>query len=211
MGGVRLRMRLGCVLVSSRNQLLQVCESRLLFLLLPLSLLSRPSPRQPSLIPLLFSRLSAFMKCRFVVDQFHAPGHSTCSLASALAEAMLHLPELNGLNGSAAERGNLGVARIRKTLSYMSEEHAILYTKVRLFLSFHSSFFSPFISLPRLFADTLLFPPILLLGLHRPSEPTLDSQEGGEGREVPIRRLRRSRRVGRIYLVPPFSLLSLES
>jgi len=65
------------------------------------------------------------MKCRFVVDQFHAPGHSTCSLASALAEAMLHLPELNGLNGSAAERGNSGVARIRKTLSYMNEEHSL--------------------------------------------------------------------------------------
>ena len=92
------------------------------------------------------------MKCRFVVDQFHAPGHSTCSLASALAEAMLHLPELNGRNGSAAERGNLGVARIRKTLSYMSED---MRFSTQRFVSFFPSLL-PSSSLSSLFLASSL-------------------------------------------------------
>lgn len=43
---------------------------------------------------------------------------------------MKYDPSLRVANGSAAECGNSGLARIRKTLSYMNEEHAILFTQV---------------------------------------------------------------------------------
>ena len=39
-------------------------------------------------------------------------------------------PNLQVINTSAAEVGNLGAAKIRKTVSYMTQRHAIQYTKV---------------------------------------------------------------------------------
>ena len=41
---------------------------------------------------------------------------------------MLTRASLKFVNSSAAECGNAGLSRIRKSVSYMSESHAILYT-----------------------------------------------------------------------------------
>ena len=41
---------------------------------------------------------------------------------------MLTNPTLQAVNSSAAECGNKGIKMIRKSLSYQTEEHAILFT-----------------------------------------------------------------------------------
>ena len=71
-----------------------------------------------------------FCNTRFLVDQFHASGHTKCSQASSLTYAMQFDPNLQVINTSAAEVGNSGAAKIRKSVSYMTQCHAIQYTKV---------------------------------------------------------------------------------
>lgn len=71
-----------------------------------------------------------FRDTRFVVDEFHAVGHTKCSSASSATHAMQYDPNLQAVNTSAAEVGNSGVGKIRKSVSYMTQTHAIEYTKV---------------------------------------------------------------------------------
>ena len=71
-----------------------------------------------------------FCNTRFLVNQFHASGHTKCSKASSSTYAMQFDPNLQVINTSAAEVGNSGAAKIRKSVSYMTQQHAIQYTKV---------------------------------------------------------------------------------
>jgi len=71
-----------------------------------------------------------FQNTRFFVDQFHASGHTKCSKASSSTYAMQFDPFLQAVNTSAAEVGNSGAAKIRKSVSYMTQRHAIQYTDV---------------------------------------------------------------------------------
>lgn len=71
-----------------------------------------------------------FQNTRFVVDKFHANGHTKCTKASSATHAMQYDPNLEVVNTSAAEVGNSGTAKIRKSVSYMTQIHAIQYTKV---------------------------------------------------------------------------------
>ena len=71
-----------------------------------------------------------FADTLFVVDDFHAKGHTKCSAASFLKTYSAIDPRLIGINSSAAECRNGGIGRIRKSVSYMTQNRAILYTKV---------------------------------------------------------------------------------
>lgn len=73
-----------------------------------------------------------FGRTFFAVDHFHAMGHSKCSPASFVSEYVNVDPTLSSLNSSAAECGNGALRRIRKSVSYMGQERAIIYTKVFL-------------------------------------------------------------------------------
>lgn len=71
-----------------------------------------------------------FADTLFVIDQFHAKGHSKCSPAAFLSTYSEIDPRLGVINSSAAECGNGGIRRIRKSVSYMAQDRAIMYTKV---------------------------------------------------------------------------------
>jgi hypothetical protein len=71
-----------------------------------------------------------FADTQFLIDDFHAMGHTKCSSAAFLKSYAEVDPRLSRINSSAAECGNGGIARIRKSVSYMTQEHAILYTRV---------------------------------------------------------------------------------
>ncbi|KAF9552825.1 hypothetical protein CPC08DRAFT_646420 [Agrocybe pediades] len=73
-----------------------------------------------------------FQDTLFVIDAFHAPDHSKCCPSAFLTTYCESDPRLLRLNSSAAECGNGGLARIRKSVSYMGQDRAILYTKVFL-------------------------------------------------------------------------------
>ncbi|KAH6881227.1 hypothetical protein BKA70DRAFT_1378010 [Coprinopsis sp. MPI-PUGE-AT-0042] len=68
----------------------------------------------------------------FLIDHFHAQGHTKCSAAAFLSEHANVDPRLVPINSSAAECGNGALKRIRKSVSYMSQERAIIYIKVFL-------------------------------------------------------------------------------
>lgn len=68
----------------------------------------------------------------FGVDQLHAKGHFGCSQASFMSNYMQVRPEVMNVNTSAAEYSNSGLSRIKKSVSYMDQKHAILYTYVYL-------------------------------------------------------------------------------
>ncbi|KIK53452.1 hypothetical protein GYMLUDRAFT_178965 [Collybiopsis luxurians FD-317 M1] len=68
-----------------------------------------------------------FADTQFVIDGFHSSGHTRCSTASFLKTYADVDPALSKINSSAAECGNSGLARIRKSISYMGQERAILY------------------------------------------------------------------------------------
>ena len=70
-----------------------------------------------------------FADTLFVIDRFHAKGHTKCSPAAFLSTYSDVDPRLDHINSSAAECGNSGLSRIRKSVSYMSQDHAITYTK----------------------------------------------------------------------------------
>ncbi|KAK4698358.1 hypothetical protein P7C70_g7922, partial [Phenoliferia sp. Uapishka_3] len=66
---------------------------------------------------------------RFLIDQFHQSDHTKCSKACFLSTYMANDEDLYAVNSSAAECGNAGLARIRKTVSYSNQVHAIKYTR----------------------------------------------------------------------------------
>ncbi|KAG6827240.1 hypothetical protein H0H92_012650 [Tricholoma furcatifolium] len=70
-----------------------------------------------------------FADTLFVVDDFHSDGH-TCSEATTLKAYCEVDPRLSRINSSAAECGNGGLARIKKSVSYMTQDRAIIYTKI---------------------------------------------------------------------------------
>jgi hypothetical protein len=83
------------------------------------------------LAPYAYVREADFFKqTRFIVDQFHFSGHTKCSRACSASFAMQHHPVMQVVNTSAAEVGNSGASRVRKSVSYMTQAHAIRYTKV---------------------------------------------------------------------------------
>jgi hypothetical protein len=73
-----------------------------------------------------------FQDTFFAIDHFHSSGHTKCSPAAFLSEYANVDPRLVGINSSAAECGNSSLKRIRKSVSYMSQERAIIYTRVFL-------------------------------------------------------------------------------
>ncbi|KAL9931788.1 hypothetical protein V8E36_009338 [Tilletia maclaganii] len=82
------------------------------------------------LAPYCLAREPMFFKdVLFVVDQMHQHGHSTCTTSSFLSTYMPTNPELQHVNSSAAECGNAGFSRIRKSVSYCAQEHAVLLIK----------------------------------------------------------------------------------
>ncbi|KAJ7075683.1 hypothetical protein B0H15DRAFT_925413 [Mycena belliarum] len=73
-----------------------------------------------------------FADTQFVIDDFHSTGHSKCAPAAFLKTYCAVDPRLRYINTSAGECGNSGISRIRKSVSYMSQDRAIVYTKVFL-------------------------------------------------------------------------------
>ncbi|KAF9531644.1 hypothetical protein CPB83DRAFT_761155 [Crepidotus variabilis] len=73
-----------------------------------------------------------FSDTLFVIDAFHAKGHTKCGHASFLTNYLDTNPGLILVNSSAGESGNSGIRRIRKSVSYMSQDRAIIYTRVFL-------------------------------------------------------------------------------
>jgi hypothetical protein len=66
-----------------------------------------------------------FKDTLFVIDRMHASGHTGCSQSSFISHHEQTNPSLKTINSSAAECGNSGLGKIRKSTSYMTEEHAI--------------------------------------------------------------------------------------
>ncbi|KAJ7624181.1 hypothetical protein B0H17DRAFT_1164429 [Mycena rosella] len=73
-----------------------------------------------------------FADTQFVIDDFHATGHSKCAPAAFLKTYCTVDPRLRYINSSAGECGNSGISRIRKSVSYMAQDRAIIFTKVFL-------------------------------------------------------------------------------
>jgi len=71
-----------------------------------------------------------FSRTLFVVDAFHAKGHTRCGRAAFLTNYCETNPGLLMVNLSAAECGNSGISRIRKSVTYMSQDRAVMYTRV---------------------------------------------------------------------------------
>jgi hypothetical protein len=69
-----------------------------------------------------------FRDTLFAIDEMHANGHNNCSQACYVSNYMLVRPHLMRVNSSAAECNNAGLNRIRKSISYMDQPHAILFT-----------------------------------------------------------------------------------
>jgi hypothetical protein len=68
----------------------------------------------------------------FAVDEMHAKSHVGCSQASFMSNYMQVRSEFINVNTSAAECSNSGLNRIKKSVSYMDQKHAIMYTYVYL-------------------------------------------------------------------------------
>ncbi|TEB16096.1 hypothetical protein FA13DRAFT_1591943, partial [Coprinellus micaceus] len=73
-----------------------------------------------------------FGKTYFMIDHFHSKGYTKCSPAAFLAEYENTNPHLSSINSSATECGNGVLRKICKSVSYMSQEWAIIYIKVFL-------------------------------------------------------------------------------
>jgi len=69
-----------------------------------------------------------FKDTLFVIDKFHASGHKTCSAACMLSTYAEHDPMLARINSSVAEMGNSVLRYVRKSVRYMSERRAVVYT-----------------------------------------------------------------------------------
>ena len=73
-----------------------------------------------------------FADTQFLVDRFHSMGHTKCSHAAFLRDYGTLDPALRDVNSSAAECGNGGLKRIRKSVSYMGQDNSIVYTRAFL-------------------------------------------------------------------------------
>lgn len=73
-----------------------------------------------------------FLDTEFRIDSFHAKDHTKCAPATFLSTYSATNPALVPINTSAGECGNSGLLKIRKSVSYMSQDRAILYTQVYL-------------------------------------------------------------------------------
>ncbi|TFK60813.1 hypothetical protein BDN72DRAFT_778936 [Pluteus cervinus] len=73
-----------------------------------------------------------FADTSFAIDGFHSKDHTKCSEAAFLKTYSDVDAGLVYINSSAAECGNSGILRIRKSVSYMTQERAIIYTRVFL-------------------------------------------------------------------------------
>ncbi|XP_006463774.1 hypothetical protein AGABI2DRAFT_152853 [Agaricus bisporus var. bisporus H97] len=73
-----------------------------------------------------------FVDTTFLIDDFHAMGHTRCSTAFFLKSYAETQPGLGRINSSAAECGNGGLSKIHKSVRYMGQDRAILYTSVFL-------------------------------------------------------------------------------
>lgn len=71
-----------------------------------------------------------FADTQFLIDEFHAKGHTKCSEQAFLSTYKSADPNLRAVNSSAAECGNSAIKRIRKSVSYMGQRTAIMYMKV---------------------------------------------------------------------------------
>ncbi|KAJ7675308.1 hypothetical protein B0H17DRAFT_835251, partial [Mycena rosella] len=71
-----------------------------------------------------------FANTQFAIDDFHASGHTKCAPAAFLKTYAQVDPRLARINTSAAECGNGGISRIRKSVSYMTQARAIMFTRV---------------------------------------------------------------------------------
>lgn len=69
-----------------------------------------------------------FRDTLFAIDEMHANGHTHCSQACFITNYMQVRPNLMAVNSSAAECSNSGLNRIRKSVSYMGQTNAILFT-----------------------------------------------------------------------------------
>ncbi|EJD35014.1 hypothetical protein AURDEDRAFT_75654, partial [Auricularia subglabra TFB-10046 SS5] len=69
-----------------------------------------------------------------ICDKFHGSNHSSCSDACMMTNYIKTDPSLDKYNSSAAESGNSAMARIRKSMSYMTQRHAIIFVQVFLSL-----------------------------------------------------------------------------
>lgn len=70
-----------------------------------------------------------FAHTKFLIDELHARDHTKCGPACFASNAMQYDERIRSINTSAAECGNQGLGRIRKSVSYMSYRHAVVYTK----------------------------------------------------------------------------------
>ena len=73
-----------------------------------------------------------FAETQFLIDDFHAPGHTKCSKSAFLKSYSGVDAKLTKINSSAAECGNSGLSKIRKAVSYMRQGQAILFSWVFL-------------------------------------------------------------------------------
>ncbi|EJD40655.1 hypothetical protein AURDEDRAFT_170283 [Auricularia subglabra TFB-10046 SS5] len=74
-----------------------------------------------------------FKNTRFLIDGFHAQGHTRCSRCCFISSYKKD-SALCSVNSSAAECGNRGLLKIRRPLSYMSQRRAIVYVHTYLSL-----------------------------------------------------------------------------
>ena len=75
-----------------------------------------------------------FKNTLFAIDRMHAAGHVGCSESSFLSHHDTTNPSLLHVNSQAAECGNSGLAKIRKSIAYMNEDRAILYCWVYIMI-----------------------------------------------------------------------------
>lgn len=73
-----------------------------------------------------------FRHTRFLIDELHAHDHTRCGRACFASNTMRFDDQVRAANTSAAECGNKGMKRIRKSVSFMTYEHAVIFTKVFL-------------------------------------------------------------------------------
>ncbi|KAF9230279.1 hypothetical protein BU15DRAFT_83840 [Melanogaster broomeanus] len=73
-----------------------------------------------------------FQNTRFLIDELHAHDHTRCGKACFSSNAMRFDDRIRAINTSAAECGNKGMKRIRKSVSFMVHDHAVQFTKVFL-------------------------------------------------------------------------------
>lgn len=73
-----------------------------------------------------------FQNTQFLIDEMHARDHTHCGKACFASNAMRYDNCIRAINTSAAECGNKGLKRIRKSISFMVHSHAVQFTKVFL-------------------------------------------------------------------------------